>query len=154
MTVIKEIVTVLCVVAVGFGCIQMFIPKGGAEKSAHGLLCLVLILFVTMVANKGLNFDISFPQLDTQTIPASIDVNGSIVSLSQGEIEKQIKNILQEDGVSLQEIKVYMDISDNNSISINKIIITLNQEKEANKDIVQNKVYTLTGVYPQLIFKG
>ncbi len=155
MTAIKTVVTALCVGAIGFGCVKMFVPKGGLEKSTTMLLSLLLLFLLISTVKNGGSLDFTIPTSGTQqTVTATVDINRTIIECAEQKIEQEIKNALQSDGISFQDVQVYMDILDNNSISITKVNIHLNPSKEVQNSVVKNRVYALTGVYPMIINKG
>lgn len=123
MSYFTEIVSAFCVVCVFIGALYMLCPEGKLSKSVKYVLSLVFLVSVMAVAGMGkgkFDFDINFSQKEDISIEQIENLN----------LKFAFEEILQKNGINFKEIEIFTDKLENGGISINKVIIRSDCEKE------------------------
>lgn len=123
MSYFTEIVSAFCVVCVFVGALYMLCPEGKLSKSVKYVLSLVFLVSVMAVAGMGkgeFDFDINFSQKEDISIDQIENLN----------LKFAFEEILQKNGINFKEIEIFTDKLENGGISINKVIIRSDCEKE------------------------
>lgn len=123
MSYLTEIVAAFCVVCVFIGALFMLCPEGKLSKSVKYVLSLVFLVSVMSVAGMGrgkINFDFNFNQ----------PVNLQTEQIDNLNLRLGVEELLRKNGINFEEIEVFTDKLENGGISINKVIIRSDCEKE------------------------
>lgn len=123
MSYLTEIVAAFCVVCVFIGALFMLCPEGKLSKSVKYVLSLVFLVSVMSVAGMGrgkINFDFNFNQ----------PVNLQTEQIDNLNLRLGVEELLRKNEINFEEIEVFTDKLENGGISINKVIIRSDCEKE------------------------
>ncbi len=155
MTQIKECITTLCVSFVGFGVISFLLPKGSIAKTAKVFFRFVLLFVFISTFAEMLNLGINIPQTSIayESKEFNMDVNGMVLEQAKKNVVQELDKKLKEENIVDEDISVTMDILDNNYISISKVQISSLKQKEVASKKIENIVYGVAGVIPQIITK-
>lgn len=129
---------VICLSALVCGMLELLVPDGNMEKMVRLVLGAVLLLAVLSPLTGTLG------KLDLHAIGQNIEttdtasltetVNQQIVQTAQENVQAVAQEILEENETFPQKIQVMMDTSQDDSISITKLIVTLDKEDNNRKD--------------------
>ncbi len=142
MSGIKNAGIVISVFLILVGVISMLIPKGNTEKSMKLVVSLSLVS-VILSTIFGTEFDlvIKFDKNDIE-YTENYNENEKILSLSEDILEEELLSLLNKKSLSVEKIKVSMDISKTNSIVINSVIFSATENAEASK--IKDEIYNYT----------
>lgn len=120
---LKSVIAAFCASSVFLGALFMLCPKGNISASVKYLLSLVFLVSVISAAGIGAkNVDLSFDAFSSQQILAD-DIENLNIKLA-------FEEILRKNKISFKEITVFTDKLDDGGISISKVIIRSDCEKE------------------------
>ena len=120
---LKSVISAFCASSVFLGALFMLCPKGNISPSVKYLLSLVFLVSVISAAGIGAkNVDLSFGAFSSQQILAD-DIDNLNIKLA-------FEDVLRKNKISFKEIIVFTDKLDDGGISINKVIIRSDCEKE------------------------
>ncbi len=133
MSVFSSVIGLACFVSLAISLVDMICPEKKFEKQ---LKVIFSLLFVISVATPFLKGDIilDFPEIDIVSADVSIEkerYDDEIVKQIKENVEKGLRDELISKNLYTKEISVSVNISDNNSISISKVIFyTENSEMD------------------------
>ena len=130
---IKAWAAALCVAAIVCAMLQMLAPKEGTGKifklilSAFFLCCLIMPLL-----NAG-----SLTRLDISALPGEVQaelleerVNQQLMRQVQETVEQLSRTVLESSGVEAEKIEVKTDTSEEGSIYIQQVTVTLDKQSK------------------------
>lgn len=125
-----------------FGVLSALFPKGKSEKSLK-LLISVILLSLTVTATFGLLRSCSENKISVDTdTPSSLSFEDNI-TYYQEAIEEKLTAQLASERLSVKQILVFADISEDGRIDI--IEIRFCPEDRANRDLIQKRIVSLCG---------
>ena len=133
MSSFSSLIAVACFVSLAISFVDMICPEKKFDKQLKVIFSLV---FVIAVINPLIKQDITldFPEFDMVSEGFSFEeerYTDEVIKQIEKNIEEGLKTELIEKGIYTEEISVTVNISDNNSISITKVIFyTETSEKE------------------------
>ena len=124
MSVFSSVIGLACFVSLAISLVDMICPEKKFEKQ---LKVIFSLLFVISVATPFLKGDIilDFPEIDIVSADISVEskrYDDTIIKEIEQNVEKGLQNELLNKNLYTEEISVSVNISDNNSISICKVI--------------------------------
>ncbi len=130
MNFLSSAISSFCASCVFIGALFMLCPEGNISKSVKYVLSLVFLVTVISAAGIGVkNFNIDF---DFESVPTV-----STEQMDNLSIKLAFEEVLRKNGINFEEITVFTDKLETDSISINKVIIRSDCEKE--------KIYSVLG---------
>ena len=147
MSFIKEIASVFCVCAVVLGAISVLSPQNAFQKPMKVVLGLVFIATVVAVIGNGFNLDFSF-EIDSNPVSATLSdtTEQQILTTSENILSDNISSLLKKNGYSDFFVKVKMDISDKDGISISMAEIYFGTESGVNEQTIASLVKNSMGI--------
>lgn len=133
MSVFSSVIGLACFVSLAISLVDMICPEKKFEKQ---LKVIFSLLFVISVATPFLKGDIilDFPEIDIASADISVEskrYDDTIIKEIEQNVEKGLRDELISKNLYTKEISVSVNISDNNSISISKVIFyTENSEMD------------------------
>ena len=133
MSVFSSVIGLACFVSLAISLVDMICPEKKFEKQ---LKVIFSLLFVISVATPFLKGDIilDFPEIDIVSADISVEskrYDDTIIKEIEQNVEKGLRDELISKNLYTKEISVNVNISDNNSISISKVIFYIeNSEME------------------------
>lgn len=133
MSVFSSVIGLACFVSLAISLVDMICPEKKFEKQ---LKVIFSLLFVISVATPFLKGDIilDFPEIDIVSADISVEskrYDDTIIKEIEQNVEKGLRDELISKNLYTKEISVSVNISDNNSISISKVIFyTENSEMD------------------------
>ena len=143
----KEILMNIAIAAILSGLFKLLLPENGMKKQINLLIaCFFLSSVVFFITNGDVTFIADAKSLSDQggyvdfTAQYTLETQKAIAQ----ELGEQVTLSLEDQGIRVKEIRVNVHISDNNSISINEILLVLYQSDgldiETVRDLVREKV--------------
>ncbi|HHW45892.1 MAG TPA: hypothetical protein GXX17_03155 [Clostridiales bacterium] len=146
MSTLADIILSFCISLVAIGLISILIPAGSMEKPMKMLTGITMFaLLITPFVKGDIGFDF-LNQTKNQTQEIQKTSLKRALALSQSQMELAIKELLYKNGIQVDEIGVYMDISEDNSIIISQISISSNFKSQEEKQVVKNIIKQELGV--------
>lgn len=120
---LTSVIASFCASSVFLGALFILCPKGNISASVKYVLSLVFLVSVISAAGIGVKkADFSLNAFSSQQISAN--------NFEDLNIKLAFEEILRKNGISFKEITVLTDKLTNGGISINKVIIRSDCEKE------------------------
>lgn len=131
MSSISSAICGFCAACVFIGALFMLCPDGALSKSVKYTLSLVFLLAVISAAGIGVkNFDADFFKTEQTDI--------STEQLTELNIRLVFEETLRKNGINFEEISVFTDKLETGGISITKVIIRSDCEKEKIFEVLGN----------------
>lgn len=131
MNYLSSAISAFCASCVFVGALYMLCPEGSISKSVKYVLSLVFLVMVVSAAGMGVkNLDINFDF--TQQAAVSTE------QLEGVNIRLIFEETLRQNGINFEEITVFTDKLETGGISITKVIIRSDCEKEKISAVLSN----------------
>lgn len=123
----------ICAVAVLSFIFEILTPNGNMKKIMQFVIAIFVIFSISLPILSGVSkFNFNFLNVnegeDYKDI--SSNVNDLYIKTSQSKISKLIDKTLKENQITAENIETNMDINEDGSIDINRIIIYLKKQDE------------------------
>ena len=133
MSAFSSFIGLACFVSLAISFTDMVCPEKKFEKQLKVIFSLIFVISVIMPFLKGdITFD--FPEIDIISSNVTIETecyNDEIIRQIEHNVEEGLYNELLAKNLHTEEISASVNISDNNSISISKVIFyTENSEMD------------------------
>jgi hypothetical protein len=136
MSAFSSVIGLACFVSLAISFIDMICPEKKFEKQLRVIFSLVFVISVATPVIKG-DIILDFPEIDMVSADISIEkerYDDEIIKQIEENVEKGLQNELLNKNLYTEEISVSINISDNNSISISKVIF-YTENSEMDKEI-------------------
>jgi hypothetical protein len=134
MNYFSSLVASFCAASVFIGGLYMLCPDGVMSRSVKYIFSLIFILSVVTAASFSGNWDIG------KLAQVSVEINDE--ELQKSSAEYVFETALKKEGIDFSKITVCTDKTENDSISISKVIIYTDCEKlrviSALKEVAEN----------------
>lgn len=148
MSTIQQWATVICLAALVGTMVEILTPIGSMEKMVRfvlGAFMLCAIITPLVGTAQKINYSIQQPDVNTSSITVfQNQLDGQLNSVASEKIKALAAEILQKESINAQKIDVFMDTSQNNSISIIKVTVYLNAKdvykKERAKQLLEDNL--------------
>lgn len=153
---LKEWAVNVCITLIATGVFSMLIPQGNMEKvmkfgvSTFFLCCLLLPFFTGM---PKLNWKTEVSAY-TNTEQIENKMEQQLEQLSKTNIEQVISGLLASEGIQPEKIEADIHISENNSVSINRVTVVLNNKGSSKENKVKGLIQKKTGIDAVVISSG
>lgn len=124
------------------GVLTTLIPKGNTEKVMK--LCVSLsLVFMVITSFSNTNIDLTVFEFyeSSQEINSSSETN-AVLRVGESVVSEELSLRLKEKGYIVENLRINMDISDNDSIVINSIVYKPENSLESEK--IKQELYELT----------
>ena len=133
MDTIRESVKIICMAAIALALIKILLPEKSSGKQI-GLLISLIFIFVLVTPFVGGNISINTEIVRAQTEIDYSEFEKQVMEslrLQTGNIiSTKLSNKLNENKISIEKITVLTNISDNNCITISKVICVVFDESQ------------------------
>lgn len=127
MSTVTNTAVVLCTCVIACILIKMLVPQGRTQKTMNiivtAFLIIVMISPIKNLVASGNSFDISTP--DESKIME--EYSGKVLSQTQDNLRKSLLSVLEQNGVTPQDVFVKLKTDNENGIIIDYIYIYLNE---------------------------
>lgn len=127
MSTVTNTAVVLCTCVIACILIKMLVPQGRTQKTMNiivtAFLIVVMISPIKNLVSSGTSLDISTP--DESKIME--EYSGKVLSQTQDNLRKSLLSVLEQNGVTPQDVFVKLKTDNENGIIIDYIYIYLNE---------------------------
>ena len=127
MSTVTNTAVVLCTCVIACILIKMLVPQGRTQKTMNiivtAFLIIVMISPIKNLVASGNSFDISTP--DESKIME--EYSGKVLSQTQDNLRKSLISVLEQNGVTPEDVFVKIKTDNENGIIIDYIYIYLNE---------------------------
>lgn len=144
----------ICITTVVTSLFSMLTPDSKLDKVLKFAISLFFLTsIISPFVNNKLDFhiDISDVTQNNNTMKLSQSVEKQFLSISKKNIENTLERILAKQSISVKKIEVLININEDNSISINKLMVYIDKKDEKSKYAIQKIVKEETGYAPDVI---
>lgn len=154
MSALADLIFSFCISLVAIGLISILIPSGTMEKTMKMLTGIIMIALLLSPFAKGeINLDFLTENKGTTRAIQQTSLDRA-VAISQSQIELLLKDLLNKNGIEVDEIEVNMDISKDGSIIISQISISSNFTSREEIQEVKNIIKKELGVDAEVTDRG
>ncbi|MEG0571352.1 MAG: stage III sporulation protein AF [Oscillospiraceae bacterium] len=151
MEALKSIGMSLCITAVATSIFSMLIPNSNLEKVIKFAVSLFFITgIVSPFINGNLKVDFNFDDITPPSSQTQFSqgVNTQFLTIAQNNLQISITKILEKESIKTKKITVKINISEQKSISINKITVFVDEKYKNEAYRIENIVKKEVGVTP------
>lgn len=127
MNTVTNTAVVLCTCVIACILIKMLVPQGRTQKTMNiivtAFLIIVMISPIKNLVASGTSFEISTP--DESKIME--EYSGKVLSQTQDNLRKSLLSVLEQNGVTPEDVFVKLKTDNENGIIIDYIYIYLNE---------------------------
>lgn len=127
MSTVTNTAVVLCTCVIACILIKMLVPQGRTQKTMNiivtAFLIIVMISPIKNLVASGTSLDISTPD-ESKIIE---EYSGKVLSQTQDNLRKSLLSVLEQNGVTPQDVFVKLKTDNENGIIIDYIYIYLNE---------------------------
>lgn len=133
---IKTGAAALCIFLIISGCVLFLAPKGGLEKPFKFVVSLMSVAMIISALFVNFNFDMSDINFAEYGINDNMgqSVKSTYLKAARREVASLISDTLETIDIDNAKISADMNISEDNSISINKVTVFLDDKDKAKAD--------------------
>lgn len=151
---VKEAAVCICVCCILCGAVKMLTPSTSFDKLIKLAVGAFLVCSVVAPVSRAIE-EIKSPQIAVSVIEENKKVEDAVVTFTSemlsSVVSGQIESALLSENTEAQDIKIYMDILEDGSISISQAEVTLSEEDYRKRDELSQAVYSRTGVNVRFI---
>ncbi len=155
---IREWAFSICITLIAISLFSMLMPKGSMEKTAKFTISLFFLscligpfifnppsfsLF-TNFSNKNIKDNLNYEIVKT--------VHNQVVVSIENVIRKNITETLKKNNINIKKIEININISDDNSILINRIDIFLDSSYKMMDNQIRNIIKKEVEIEPSIIY--
>ncbi|MEG0693225.1 MAG: stage III sporulation protein AF [Oscillospiraceae bacterium] len=144
----------ICITMVVTSIFSMLTPDSKLDKVLKFSISLFFLTsLISPFVNNKLDFriDISDITQTNQTRELSQSVENQFLSIAMSNIEHTVENLLKRENISPKKVEVLININEDNSISINKLMVYIDKSDEKKKQAVEKIVKDGAGFAPQVV---
>ena len=155
MEVIRKIGASICIVSVVTVIFTMIIPENKSEKAIRfivGLFFLVSVAALIFKSDFKLNikFDIDKIKNSSNTVEAATE--NALKNLIEKNLSNKLSEVLMQNNIKAEKIQISVNITEENSISINSIVLYIKKEDEGLRSTILSIVKQHTEIVPVIEF--
>ena len=157
MSELKNAGTIICICCVTCSIISLIVPDKRMNKTVNLVLGLFLICsmiipikgIVSTIKGEGVILqDYEFEQNVDEDIK---DYQKAVMKETADNLVKVTDNLLKNEGIEADNIKLSLKLSDNNSIYVGRIIIYISKKYEDRLNDIEKIVYSNMSKEPEII---
>ena len=128
MNILKSAVITICFCSVAVGIIEMLLPDNSYRNRIR--LLTGAVLMISMLTPFFSLLKLEMPEFSDSIV--DFEVNESLEKAAAMSVSSAVDDILQKHGVQNAKISIYTDRNADNSININKAVISVEKSMIAN----------------------
>ncbi len=143
----------LCVCAAAVAAAENLLPEGNVKKSVYFILGLIVVTcFISPLENaETISFDFGSDDLG---VSENTDwLNRMTEEKFSENIKILVEDFLDDSEIKAENIEIHTDINDENSISIDRVRITLSRDYSDRIDEIQEDIKRNLGLDADIIIK-
>ncbi|MVB12989.1 Stage III sporulation protein AF [Caprobacter fermentans] len=152
---VREWATVICLAALSAAMLQSLVPNGSMERMAKFVIGAFIICALAAPISKavpqiraGLATE-SHPAKENERLKSTVD--RQYEDAAQQSITGLVHSELKRMGINCKNVQVIMDTDENGSISINKVIVTVDGEAASGRAGVSSALEKTLGIKTEVV---
>ena len=149
----------LCVALVAGGICHLLVPNKSMEKifqlvASSFFLCCVLAPFLSGTLPLLEDLEVEIPQESVSAVETLTDtMEDQVLTLTRQNLEQQLDDCLQEEGIDPLEIEVSIHAEEDSSIRLDQIVVTVSQSQRPNSGTIRSRTKELLGMEPVVYYQ-
>lgn len=144
----------ICITAIVTSIFSMLVPDNHLDKVLKFAISLFFLTgIISPFANNKLNFRIEME--DIIDAPSSHELSASMenqfVTIASRNIEAQAEKILNKNNIFPKKIEIFINITEDDSISINKMMVYIKKDSGENQQTIKTLIKDEMGITPQIL---
>ena len=157
MNALNALSVVICCAGVGAGMMSVLIPQRRTKRIFSfilGLFLLVTVVNGVKSAIADLHFDSVGSEEYALPTYSDSDYTDAVVQQTADTLVKAIDELLRDQGISAQDIRLTVNISSDGRITADRIDIYMSEAYRSRKNDVRSIVYTHLAKEPNIYVQG
>jgi stage III sporulation protein AF len=155
MEAIRQWATSICVTIVIVAIFSMLVPKGSMEKVVKftvSVFFLISLLYPLMTNIGDFTLDVSAEYTEGKQDTSQLEesMNQKLLDITQAKIVRQLEQILHNNEIETKKIEVIININEDNSILISKLVIKLDSSYKSEESKIKKIVKEETQKAPEI----
>lgn len=151
---IKEAAVCICVCCILCGGLKMLVPSTSFEKLIRLAVGAFLVCSLVSPIGEAVK-ELKTPKISVTAVEENERLEEAVITFTSRMLEQmvsgQIESALQSENIEAKDIKIYMDILQDGSISISQAEVALSPKDYEKRDSLLQTVYSRTGVNVKFI---
>ena len=151
MSSVCSLVAIACFVSVAVSVADMICPEKKFDKQLKVIFSLLFVIASVSPFIKG-TATFEFPDISDISVNKSIDYmeyTDELIKEIENNVARGLKDELSEKNLYIKEIYATINISDNNSISISKVVFSPKNDDDGEK--IKNEIKNILGKDTEII---
>ncbi|MFU0833313.1 MAG: Stage III sporulation protein AF [Oscillospiraceae bacterium] len=155
MSGIREWATVICLAALSAAMLQSLVPNGSMERMAKFVIgAFIICALILPISKVALQIN-AVLKMEGQPAEENKMLNSTVNKQFEEAARQSITNLVQAElkrmGIICKNVQVIMDTDENGSISINKVIVTLNGDEVSGHAGVSSALEKTLGIQTEVV---
>lgn len=155
MSGIREWATVICLAALSAAMLQSLVPSGSMERMAKFVIGAFIICALILPISKAAPQINAVLKMEGRPAKENLTLNSTVNKQFEEAARQSITGLVQSEltrmGIFCKNVQVIMDTDDNGSISINKVIVTLDGEEASGHAGVSSALEKTLGIKTEVV---
>jgi len=151
---VKEAAICICVCCILCGTVKMLTPSTSFDKLIKLVVGAFLVCSIVTPVSHAIK-EIRSPEIAVSVMEENEKVEDAVLTFTSemlsSVVSGQIESALLSKNTEAQDIKIYMDILNDGSISISQAEVTLSEEDYLKREMLSETVFSRTGVNVKFI---
>lgn len=152
---IFTVITAICASTLICTLVSNFVSDGSTKKIINLVLgAFIICSLIVPVKNALTQFDVNISEYETADDLTATDdelYNKEILNSTKENLEKSLKDILLQNSIKINDGKIILSLTDENSIIISSISIYISKEYMQYTDLISEIVLQNFGVIPNIM---
>lgn len=144
----------ICVTTVVASIFSMLTPDTRLDKVLKFAISLFFLTgLISPFVNNKLNFHIDLGDIQSSSKQQELSqsVSSQFKSVVEKNIESSLEKQLSEKNISVKKIEVFININEDDSISINKLMVYIEKSSDETQQNIKKLIKESVGVTPEVV---
>lgn len=155
MSGVREWATVICLAALSAAMLQSLMPNGAMERMAKFVIGAFVICAIIAPVSKAIPQIQEGLEARSRPVEENDHLNSTVNRQYQDAARQSITGLVQSElkqmGINCKNVQVIMDTKENGSISINKIIVTIDGKTASEHTDVSSALEKALGIQTEVV---
>lgn len=155
MSGVKEWATVICLAALSAAMLQSLVPNGSMERMAKFVIGAFIICALIVPASKAAPQIRAGLETENRSAKENQNLNSTVERQYKDAARESITGLVQSElkqmGINCKNVQVIMDTDENGSISITKVVVTIDGKTASGRAGVSSALEKTLGIQTEVV---
>jgi hypothetical protein len=155
MSGVKEWATVICLAALSAAMLQSLVPNGSMERMAKFVIGAFIICALIAPISKAAPQVRAGLKTENRPVKENQNLNSTVNRQFKDAAKQSITGLIHSEckrmGINCKNVQVIMDTDENGSISINKVIVTIDGRTASGRAGVSSALEKTLGIQTEVV---